>query len=62
MSEPRVARQRSQQDQEVLEYLLALGLIEEIRPPLPPEGIREEHAPIQIAGKPISEEIIEGRR
>ena len=42
--------------------LLDEGLISEIRPPLRPEDRREEHDPIPIEGKPISEEIIEGRR
>lgn len=62
MSDPRAVRLRSQKEQEFLEYLLAVGMIEEIRPPLPPEGLRDEHPLIPIEGKPISEEIIEARR
>jgi hypothetical protein len=46
----------------VLRRLLELGIVAEIRPPLTPDTVREEHEPIPIEGKPISEEIIEGRR
>jgi predicted RNase H-like HicB family nuclease len=47
---------------DVLHTLLEKGLIDEIPPPPPPGGKREEHQPVPIEGKPISEEIIEGRR
>lgn len=46
----------------VLRRLLELGIVTEIRSPLTPDAIREEHEPIPIEGKPISEEIIGGRR
>jgi len=62
MDETRKERKWPPEEQRFLEHLLALGIIEEIRPPLPPEGIREEHEPIPIEGRPISEEIIEARR
>jgi predicted RNase H-like HicB family nuclease len=47
---------------DVLQTLLERGLIDEIPPPPPLGGKREEHEPIPIEGRPISEEIIEGRR
>jgi predicted RNase H-like HicB family nuclease len=47
---------------DLLQTLLERGLIDKI-PLLPAAGTgREEHEPIPIEGKPISEEIIEGRR
>jgi hypothetical protein len=46
----------------VLRRLLELGIMTEIRPPLTPDTMREEHEPIRVEGRPISEEIIEGRR
>jgi hypothetical protein len=48
--------------EKVLRRLLDLGLIVEVRPALTPDTMREEHELIPIEGKPISEEIIEGRR
>jgi predicted RNase H-like HicB family nuclease len=49
-------------ESDVLRELLDRGLIDEIPPPPRPGEQREEHEPIPIEGKPISEEIIEGRR
>ena len=45
-----------------LQRLLERGVVERIPPPLTPDTVREEHDPIPIEGKPISQEIIEGRR
>jgi predicted RNase H-like HicB family nuclease len=47
---------------DVRRILFDQGLLSEIRHPLPRSAWREEHDPIPIEGKPISEEIIEGRR
>jgi predicted RNase H-like HicB family nuclease len=49
-------------ERECLQALVDAGLITEIRDPRAPGAIRAEHEPIPIEGKPISEEIIEGRR
>ena len=48
--------------EDVKHTLFDEGVISDIRSPLPPSAWREEHGPIPIEGKPISEEIIEGRR
>jgi predicted RNase H-like HicB family nuclease len=47
---------------DVKRALFEEGVLAEITPPLPPSARREEHGPIPIEGRPISEEIIEGRR
>jgi predicted RNase H-like HicB family nuclease len=49
-------------EDDVKRILFDQGLLSEIRPPLPRSAWREQHDPIPIEGKPISEEIIEGRR
>jgi predicted RNase H-like HicB family nuclease len=56
------AKTRSFTRDDVNQALLDKGIISEIRPPLPRSAWREEHEPVQVEGKPISEEIIEGRR
>lgn len=46
----------------ILRRLLELGIVSEIRAPLTPDAMRAEHEPIPFEGRPISQEIIEGRR
>lgn len=51
---------RGSQDEEVLQAMLQAGLISEIkRPDRSPKPLR---SPVPIAGKPLSETIVEERR
>jgi hypothetical protein len=53
---------RPYEEADLFQTLLEQGKIDTIPPPYPAGARREEHDPVQIEGKPISEEIIEGRR
>jgi hypothetical protein len=54
-------------DPELQEYefkrrLVAAGLLNEVRPPVPDPGSYRDRNPVSVAGKPLSETIMEERR
>jgi hypothetical protein len=42
--------------------LLEIGLLSEIKPPLPPQAIPRDRQPFPVEGNPVSELIIKERR
>ena len=49
-------------EQKFKEYLLELGLLTEITPPLQPDAIPENRQPAPVVGNPVSERVIKERR
>jgi hypothetical protein len=56
-----VGRQPDDQEVAFLQTLLEMGLVEEIRRPSPVSP-HDDHTPIEVKGRPLSEMIIEERR
>jgi hypothetical protein len=62
MDSTEAGREEAELTEKFLQRLLELGILTEIKPPLPPDAIPRDRTPIAVEGNAISELIMRERR